>query len=175
MAETAADVLVSGRDTRGSGRAYEPWIRRGILALMAVVVAAALLDVFGQRPVTSHATGTAANLEVQAPSDVRGGLIFQARFTVGAHRQLAHPTLVLQRGWLESMSVNSIVPDPARQVTRDGRLRMTYPAMRAGTSLQVWIYFQANPTNVGRHSQDVELADGVNHIALIHRSVTVWP
>ena len=175
MPDPAADALLQYRDVRGGRRAHDPWFRRGILAFMAVLVGAALLDVFGQHPLTSHATATAANLDVQSPTDLRGGLIFQSRFTIAAHRRLAHPTLVLQRGWFESMSVNSIVPQPVQQVTRDGRLRMTFPAMPAGTSMQVWIYFQANPTNVERRSQDVELADGPHRIAGVHRSVTVWP
>ena len=175
MSDPAAEALLPYRDAHTGTRAAGPWVRRAILALLAALVAAALLDVFGQHPRTSHATARAANLEVQSPTDLRGGLIFQARFTIAAHRRLAHPTLVLQRGWLESMSVNSIVPDPVQQVTRDGRLRMTYASLPAGRSLQVWIYFQANPTNVERRSQDVELADGDHRIAAIHRSVTVWP
>ena len=52
---------------------------------------------------------------------------------------------------------------------------MTFPALKAGRSLVVWIYFQVNPTNLGNRSQDVELDDGTRQLASIHRSVTVWP
>ena len=81
--------------------------------MLGVIVVLALLDTFGQHPSTSRASGGFATLEVQSPSTLRGGLIFQTRITVHARMTIAHPTLVLQRGWFESMSVNSMVPDPA--------------------------------------------------------------
>ena len=109
------------RDVSGSGRAYDPWVRRGILFLLGLLVLAALLNRFGQHPVTSNAAVSSAALEVQAPENLRGGLIFQARFTITAHARLARPTLILQRGWLESMSVNSIVPDAVQADAREGR------------------------------------------------------
>jgi hypothetical protein len=156
-------------------RVLDPLFRRGLLALLAVVAVLALLDVFGQRPVTSSARGAAAAVRVQAPDELRGGLIFQARFTVDARRALRHPTLVLGAGWFESMSVNSIVPQPTDQVTRGGRVRLTYPRMAAGDSLRVWIYFQVNPTNVGSRAEDVELDDGSARLVRIRRHVRVWP
>ena len=112
---------------------------------------------------------------MQSPQTLRGGLIYQSRFTVTARRALRHPTLVLANGWFESMSVNSIVPQPSGQASRDGDVRLSYPRMRAGDSLTVWIYFQVNPTNVGSRSQDVELDDGAARLAGIERDVRVWP
>jgi len=152
-----------------------PWVRRGLLAVLGAVVVAALLNVFGQHPATSRAAGARASLEVQSPADLRGGLIFQTRITVRAHAALRKPTIVMQRGWFESMSVNSIVPDPARQDSRDGSVRMTFAPLAAGRSLVVWLYFQVNPTNLARRSQDVELDDGARLLATVRRSVTVWP
>ncbi|HET6174523.1 MAG TPA: hypothetical protein VFD90_18095 [Gaiellales bacterium] len=150
-------------------------MRRGVLLLLGLLVLAALLNRFGQRPTTSSGASPSAALEVQSPENLRGGLIFQARFTITARERLAKPTLILQRGWFESMSVNSIVPDAAQQDARDGRVRLTYPPLAAGSSRVVWIYFQVNPTNLGKRSQDVVLADGSRRLAAVHRSVTVWP
>jgi hypothetical protein len=158
-----------------SGRTLDPWVRRSLLVLLVVLVVAALLDVFGQHPTTSRASGSAAILEVQSPANLRGGLIFQTRITVRAREALRKPTLVLQRGWFESMSVNSIVPDAAQQGTRDGKVYLTYPPLTAGRALVVWLYFQVNPTNVGKRSEDVELDDGARLLASVHRSVTIWP
>jgi hypothetical protein len=112
---------------------------------------------------------------VQSPEDLRGGLIFQTRLTVHARTALKKPTLHMERGWFESMSVNSIVPNPAQMGSRDGNVSMTFPPLKAGHSLVVWIYFQVNPTNLGNRSQDVELDDGTRQLASVHRSVTVWP
>jgi hypothetical protein len=175
MAGAAAESLEPYRDISGSRRAHDPWVRRGLLLVHALLVLAALLNRFGQHPGTSSASAPAAALKVQSPDNLRGGLIFQARFTITARERLAKPTLILERGWFESMSVNSIVPDAAQQDARDGRLHLTSPALAAGSSRVVWIYFQVNPTNVGQRSQDVVLADGSRRLAAIRRSVTVWP
>jgi hypothetical protein len=171
----AAESLEPYRDLSGSGRDYDPWVRRGVLLLLGLLVLAALLNRFGQRPTISSGASPSAALEVQSPENLRGGLIFEARFTITARERLAKPTLILQRGWFESISVNSIVPDAAQQDARDGRVRLTNPPLAAGSSRVVWIYFQVNPTNLARRSQDVVLADGSRRLAAVHRSVTVWP
>jgi hypothetical protein len=158
-----------------AGRGFDPWVRRSFLGVLLIIVVAALLDVFGQHPTTSHAAGSAASLEVQSPRNLRGGLIFQTRVTVRARTALHKPTLVLQRGWFESMSVNSIVPDAAEQGSRDGKVYLTYPPLAAGRALVVWLYFQVNPTNLGKRSEDVELDDGTRLLATVHRGITVWP
>ena len=175
MADGGVETLQSYRDVAGSGRAYDPWVRRGVLLALGLLVVAAFLGRFGQHPITSTAAAPSATLEVQAPEDLRGGLIFQARFTITAHARLAKPTLILRRGWMESMSVNSIVPDATHSFARGGRVSLAYPPLAAGSSLVVWIYFQVNPTNLGKRSQDVVLADGGRRLAVVHRSIMVWP
>lgn len=39
----------------------------------------------------------------------------------------------------------------------------------------LFIYFQVNPTNVGHRSQSVELRDGDERLAVVHRSITIFP
>jgi hypothetical protein len=41
--------------------------------------------------------------------------------------------------------------------------------------LTFWISLQVNPTNVGRRPQNVWLYDGSSLIAVIHRTITVFP
>jgi len=156
-------------------RSAEPWIRRGILVLLGAIVVAALLDVFGQQPTTSTAAGPAAALQVQAPSRMRGGLIFQARFEVTAHARLARPALRLQRGWFDDMSVNSIEPAPSSETSEGDAVILSFDPIEAGQTLTVWIYFQANPTNLGRQGQDVAVTDGGGVLAAVHRSMLIFP
>jgi uncharacterized membrane protein YcaP (DUF421 family) len=92
------DGLDHARHVALDGRGAHPAVRHIILLLLAVWSLLAL--------------------EVQSPSRLRGGLIFQTRITIHARTRIAHPTLVLQHGWFESMSVNSIVPDTASQIER---------------------------------------------------------
>jgi hypothetical protein len=157
------------------GRGAHPAVRRIVLGVLTVFGILALANVFGQHPATSEASAGFATLKVQSPSRLRGGLIFQTRIEVHARTAIAHPTLVLQHGWFESMSVNSIVPDPQSQSSADGSVRLVYPALRAGQTSTVWIYFQVNPTNVGRRSEDVALEGSTGQRVAVQRSVTVLP
>ena len=59
------------------------------------------------------------------------------------------------------MSVNSIVPEPTESVSKHGSWSSSsYGKLEPGESLTSWIYFQVNPTNVGKRREDVELDDG---------------
>ncbi len=174
-ASSVPEGLDHERHVALGGRGAHPSVRRGILALFGVVAVLALLNVFGQHPDTSRASAAFATLEVQSPSRLRGGLIFQTRIRVHARTRIAHPTLVLQHGWFESMSVNSIVPNPASQSSVDGTTRLAFPALAAGHTSTVWIYFQVNPTNLGHRSEDVVLEGAPGQRLAVRRSVTVFP
>jgi hypothetical protein len=50
MTDAVADTLEPYRDISGSGRAHDPWVRRGILLVLGLLVLAALLNRFGQLP-----------------------------------------------------------------------------------------------------------------------------
>jgi hypothetical protein len=161
------------RDLRG--RARHVWYRRALLCLIAVLPLLALLNVFGQRPSRTSAHAAAADLEVTAPERLRSGLIFQVRVKVVAHRDLSKPQLAFDRGWWESMSVNSIEPNPSNESSDNGRVVLSYDSLPAGQTLIAWLYFQVNPTNVGRRREDVALEDGSTAIARVHRSLTIFP
>ncbi len=135
----------------------------------------ALLNFFGQRPTVTSAHASAADLVVTAPARLRGGLIFQVRAQVTAHADIAMPQLVFDRGWWNSMSVNSIEPNPSNESTQNGSVVLSYNKLAAGRNLIVWIYFQVNPTNVGDRHEDVELEDGSTPIVTVHRSLTIFP
>jgi hypothetical protein len=176
--EMAGDLpsgLDERRNVRLEGRGRHPGYRRVLLTLLAVLPVLALLNVFGQKPVTSFASSSAATLTVDSPEHLRGGLIYQGRFEIKALRNIAHPTLVLDTGWWEGMSVNSIEPQPSTESTQNGKVTLSFDSLSAGQSLVVWIYYQVNPTNVGHRNQSVVLADGTTPLITIQRKVTVFP
>jgi len=175
MANSLPDGLTAERNRDLRGRARHPRYRQGLLCLIAVLPVLALLNVFGQHPTVSTAHAAAADLKVTAPSRLRSGLIFQVRVEVFAHRALTLPHLIFSQGWWESMSENSIAPNPTDQTSSNGRVVLAYNKLSAGHTLIVWLYFQANPTNVGKRSEDVELADGSTPISGVHRSLTIFP
>ena len=154
---------------------WELAARRVVLGLIAVLAVVALVGVFGQTASeTSVAAGT-ADLEVSAPTAVRGGLFFQGRFTVEAKSRLENSTLVLQPAWMENMSINTIEPSPNEEGSRDGDLALSFGPLAEGDRLVVYMQFQVNPTNVGRRSADVSLYDGETLIATDERTLTVYP
>jgi hypothetical protein len=169
------DTIVLKRDRDLTGRGWEIWLRRGLFALMPLVAVLALLNVFGQRPGSSSAGVGAAGLDVYAPARVRGGVLFEARFHVTAHRDLKDATLVLDPGWLEGMTVNTIEPAPLGEASRDGRLSVELGHIRAGQSYLLFIQFQVNPTNVGHRDQTTELLDGNSSILRVGRTITIFP
>jgi hypothetical protein len=166
-------VLKRHRDLEGAQR--NVWWRHGILAIVAVVCALGLANVFGQRPVTRTAQAPAAKLELYAPERVRGGLLFTARFHISALRELKKATLILDPGWAEGMAINTIEPSPVGEASKNGKLSFDLGHIPAGSSYILFMQFQVNPTNVGRRSQNVELADGDTRIASIQRKVTIFP
>jgi hypothetical protein len=153
---------------RDSSHPVEMWLRRALLTVLTLLAALALLNVFGQVPVTSTASGGGATLQVEAPTSLRGGLFYMGRFAVTA-------TLVLDDGWTDSMHVNTIEPAPVGESSRGGDLALDFGHVPAGDTLVAWLELQVNPTNVGRRSQRVRLFDGEELLAETNRTLTVYP
>ena len=173
MADTPG-FLTLRRNRDEAGRVELP-IRRALATLLTLLLVAALLDVFGQRPQTVRAGTAEASLKVYAPAHVRGGLYYEARFTVTARHDIKDATLVLGSGWLEGMTINTIEPSPLGEASRDGKLALDLGHVRAGSSYILFVQLQVNPTNVGRRSQDVALYDGDTLLTSVDRTVTVFP
>src|SRR5205807_6128324 len=113
--------------------------------------------------------------DVTAPSRLRSGLIFQVRLQISAHRDIKNLEVVFDRGWWESMSVNSSVPEPTEETSSDGRVVFEYGGLGAGHTHVSWIYFQVNPTNVGKRQENIDVKDGETDLVQIHRSMTIFP
>jgi hypothetical protein len=171
-----SDAILDDRRARElEGRRYHPWIRRVGMCLMLAVLGLAMANVFGQRPVDSTARSAAASLSVSSPSRLRGGLLFTSRFTVFARREIAKPTLVLDPGWFQQMTLNAIAPNPNQESSRNGAVSYGFDRLEPGRQLVVWISWQVNPTNLTHRSENVELDDGSRPIVLVRRSLTVFP
>jgi hypothetical protein len=151
-------------------------VRRGFLAAVLVVPALAPFNVFGQRPETLSAGAAPARLELYAPDVVRGGVLFEARFHITARRELEDARLVLDPGWAEGVSINTIEPSPIGEASANGKLSLDLGHVPQGNKHLLFMQFQVNPTNVGWHRRaNVALYDGDTHIVTLHHTVTVYP
>jgi hypothetical protein len=165
-------TLRRNRDREG---ARDVLIRRGFTAVLLVLAVLGLLNAFGQRPSTSRAAVAGAELEVYAPTRVRAGLYYMARFTVRARQEIENATLVLDPGWTEAITINTVEPSPVGEASDDGRLAFELGHIPEGEKYVFFIHLQVNPTNLGRREQDVELRDGERTLAHIDRTITIFP
>ncbi len=156
-------------------RERRPIIRRVLVGLLAAILVLGLFSVFGQSVRVSAAESPAARLEVSAPTKVRGGIFFQARFRVQAAEDIENATLVLDPDWLEDITLNTVEPSPVGEASRDGRIALELGRIPAGDEHRLYLHFQVNPTALGTRSQDVDLYDGERLLLSLDRDALVWP
>jgi len=157
------------------GRTWQPWARRLLLLLLTGLLVAGLANVFGQRPETTLAAAPKARLKVYAPDTLRGGLYFEARFTIQALQEIEKAILVLDSDWLEGMTLNTVEPAPVAEASRNGDIALELGHVPKGDRYILFLQFQVNPTNVGGRSQNVTLYDGDERLVHVERHVVVWP
>jgi hypothetical protein len=172
---TAPDTLTLKVHRDLQGRRWYAWVRRALLGLLVLLVLAALLNAFGQRPHTSTGSSGVATLSVYAPIHARSGVIYAARFRIHAVQDLKDAQLVLDPGWANGYTVNGAAPQPLTEGSRNGKLVFGFGHVPAGTSYVFFLSLQINPTNIGRHRQNVELDDGSTKLLTIHRTITIFP
>jgi murein DD-endopeptidase MepM/ murein hydrolase activator NlpD len=151
------------------------WIRRVLLVVPTLLVVAALVNVFGQRPTTATATTARARLTVVAPAAGRSGLIYATRFRIDALEELKKATLLLDGGWADGYTVNGQTPQPVSEGSSNGKLTFDLGHVAAGRQVTFWLSLQINPTTIGRHRQNVSLYDGDQLVAVVHRSIRIFP
>ena len=174
MAE-APDELVLKRHRDLEGRDWQIWVRRVLFGLLCVIPVLALFNLFGQRAHATELNAGGATLRLYAPSTVRSGLLFEARFTIEATRALKDAALVLAPGWAEGMTINTIEPSPVDEGSKNGSLLFKLGHIPTGGRFRLFLQFQVNPVNVGHRSQDVALYDGDRRVVVLHRTITVFP
>jgi hypothetical protein len=158
-----------------SGRNRHVWWRRVALTLVAAVPVLGLLNLFGQRAEPGTAQSLAASLQINSPARVRGGLMFTTEIVITPRQQLHDARLYLDDGWFEGMSLNGVSPQPSNQ-SAQGRWQVwDFGQISAGAAFRLWISWQTNPTNLGRHDHSVALYDGGTQLMTVHRTMTVFP
>ena len=158
-----------------AGRERRPHVRQALIGLLTAFLVLGLLNVFGQVVSVDSTETAAARFEVSAPSNVRGGLFFEARYKIEAIEEIEEATVVLDPGWLDDITLNTVEPAPLGEASRDGRIALELGRIPAGDQHILYLHFQVNPTAGGRRSQDVELYDGERLLASFDRDAFVWP
>jgi hypothetical protein len=158
-----------------AGRNRHVWWRRVALAVVAAVPVLGLLNVFGQHAAPVSYASPAASLLIDSPVHVRGGVIFTTEIVITPHRQLHDARLYLGNGWFEAMTLNGVAPQPSTESAQGPWQVWDFGQLPAATAFHLWISWQTNPTNIGRHPQTVALNDGGTHLMTVDRTLTVFP
>ena len=152
------------------------WARRTGVTLLVAVPVIALFNVLGQRATTTTTNTPAVSVSLHAPSTVRGGLLFQAKVTIVAHRTLPNVTLKLGNGWLDGITMNTDEPGGTTETaTADGGLSLSFGTLKPDQPFVQYCEFQVNPTSWGRRSQPLSVFS--NNVQLVHinHTMTVIP
>jgi hypothetical protein len=164
------------RDLEGRLWRWSDRFRVVATTLLVIFIVLALLNVFGQRATTASATASGVTLRVEAPTSLRGGLIYQTRVDVTTQRSIARPVITLDGGWLDGMTLNSVQPGPASQTSGQGGATFQYAPLRAGQTLTVWFEWSVNPTNVQwRRDRTITVGDGGTALVSQTSRATVFP
>ena len=169
------DGIALDRHRELTGAGFNRPVRWAVLGLLVAFLLLGVFNVFGQRPGGVSVDTPTAKFELYAPSHLRGGLLYEARFTITAHQDVKRALLKLSPGWNEGQQLNTIEPSPIGEASRDGDLRLTLGHIPAGQKFRLFMQFQVNPTNIGHRVADVTLYDGGAKLATIKRTVTVFP
>ena len=151
-------------------------MRRRGSRVLAAFLALGLLNVFGQRPgdLDGGDRGGHGSRCTRRSAFAAGSSTRRASGSTPSAR-CSEATLVLDSGWAEGITINTVEPSPIGEASRDGRLAFELGRIPAGQKHVFFLQLQVNPTNVGHRSQDVELYDGDELLATIDRTITVWP
>ena len=134
-----------------------------------------LANLFGQHTRVLSVDAAAAKLTVETPRAARGGLIYQTIFRIDAHRDLAKPTLVLDPGWFDGLTINTVEPDSVTWSQKDGRNTVALEPIAAGDHFVLRFQYQVNPTVLGHRTQNVVLADGESDLATLEHAQRIYP
>jgi hypothetical protein len=156
-------------------RNVEPWFRRAGMLVLLGICALGLANVFGQHTHVLSVDSSAAKLTVETPGAARGGLIYQSIFTIEAHESLAEPTLQLEPGWFDGLTINTVQPDAVEWGQLDERNTLKLPAIEPGEKFVLRLQYQVNPTVLGRRSQEVALMDGDAELVRLDHAQTIFP
>lgn len=168
------DQIVLRRHRDLEGRRGNLW-RRVMLGVLVLFLVAGLLSVFGQRPSDTTVEAHGVSLTLHAPSSLRGGLLYEASFTIHTQRALHHPVIVLPQGWAIAQTINTLEPSPVTQKSQDGQIALGLGPIGTGSTYTLFGEFQVNPTSVGWYPGDVSLYDGNTQLLHLDRTIVVFP
>ena len=161
---------VTATSSAASGGLSHGWA--SCSAIVTAILLAGLANVFGQRPDTDVADGRRGRLKVYSPTSCASGLFFESRFTIARAEEIEEATLVLDPGWLEGMTLNTLEPG-----ARSARRAATAASRSSSADIPAGGQHRLLPPLPGQPDErrptgrpDVELHDGERLLLHIDRT-----
>lgn len=144
------------------------------LVIVGLVIAAGLLGVFGHERAWSAETGDVA-LRIEASETIRNGEFFEMRIRIFSDRAIAEPVIGIDDSLWEDMTVNTMIPSPVDEESKDGEFRFTFAPMESGTEFLLKVDLQVNPDILGGNEGIVTVYDGTERIVAAEIEIGVLP
>ena len=137
--------LEIGRHRDRAGRGRYQWIKRGIITLFVVFIAAAFFNVFGQRAVATTTSASGTTLRLTTPRALRLGLIYQTSIDITSAHAIHTPVMVLSSGWFDGATLNSSEPSAVAENHRPAGVAFAYSGIPRGGHVSLWFQWSVNP------------------------------
>lgn len=147
-----------------------------LMAILAALMLGTFTGVLGGHPSDAMTVRTAAaDFTVVTPQKLRNGEFFETRISVTAKRALEAPSIAVSSEYWNNVTINTIMPDPANQLSKNGYFVLEYDALKPGDVLFLKIDGQTNPTLRGGSLGALELRDDDEVIARLPLRLKVLP
>jgi len=151
------------------------WFRRGMLAVLGIIVALGIVGLLGERTGRARAVGGGASLEVSYPSVVRAGPPTSLEITVLRAEGFDGPVdLAVDGHYLSALDQVSVSPEPDSERAAGDEVVWTF-SRPAGDRLVVRIDADISSQARFRHRGQVRLVHGGNILATVRFTTWVWP
>lgn len=146
----------------------------GFIGLGALIVAS-VLGVFGTEARLAASQG-GAELSVDAPVRIRNGEFYEMVITVRADQAIDEPVLLVEPGVWRDVTVNTFIPAPTDETTRNGAFAFTFGPLAAGQELVVKVDAQVNPDHAPAANEGrISVADGEELLTGVDYRMEVLP
>jgi len=146
-----------------------------ILLLGGLLVATGLGLTGGQPSPPIMADFGAARLVVKTPTTIRNGEFFETDLTLTAQAPMADAVIAVSPALWHDMTVNTMIPAPAKESFEDGHFHFSYGPLAPGESVHVKIDGQINPPLFAGTSGEIAVFDGSRRIGAMPLRIKVLP
>ncbi len=134
-----------------------------------------MFGIFGGHPNPRQVTRfPAATVITEFPEILRNGEFFEMRLTIDVSQPFQDLQIGISEPYWRDLTINTMIPASAEEVSRDGFHRFSYGEARQGETLTIKIDGQINPTLQGQSGGALILTDGDRQVGSIPLRLRVF-